>query len=258
MIELKLTVTAEQMLDIAHVMAGTYQRPTVGQVVKTVADGMDITHKPENTNTGDAVDLNELHERAAEVADEEEPTDPKSASCAAATDTPQAGNPSQNTTTQTATDTPAQDVTVAGVTLDSAGLPWDVRIHASTKTTKADGTWKRKVRVSDELVASVETELRAAMTATPGDEVPPPPATEADPSAALAAAGNTDAVPPPPAATSPKTFPELLPLVSAAKANGTISDDQIAVAVTQVGLAKFGELAVRPELIPQFAAAVGV
>jgi hypothetical protein len=185
---------------------------------------------------------------------EGEHTDPKGAAAAAA------GSQGQTAVTQqdgAAANTTAGDAAqhVEGVTLDKAGLPWDVRIHAATKTTKADETWKRKVRVSDELVQSVETELRAALAATP----PPP---EADPSAALAGASTGDEVPPPPAdgpeKDSPTTFPQLLPLVSAAKANGTITDDEIAVAVAAVGLTKFGELAVRPDLIPKFAEAVGV
>lgn len=42
---------------------------------------------------------------------------------------------------------------------DSAGMPWDERIHASSRATVADGTWRKKRGVSDELVAEVETEL---------------------------------------------------------------------------------------------------
>lgn len=56
--------------------------------------------------------------------------------------------------------------------LDSAGLPWDERIHAKTKGQKADGTWKRGRGVDDATVAAVEAELRARVAGpipTPGN-----------------------------------------------------------------------------------------
>jgi hypothetical protein len=56
--------------------------------------------------------------------------------------------------------------------LDSAGLPWDERIHASTKTIKADGTWTMRKGVAETTKIAVTTELRAkhpapTATATP-------------------------------------------------------------------------------------------
>lgn len=44
--------------------------------------------------------------------------------------------------------------------LDSAGIMWDARIHASTRTKVADGTWKMKRGVEPELVAQVMAELK--------------------------------------------------------------------------------------------------
>ena len=65
--------------------------------------------------------------------------------------------------------------------LDTAGIPWDERIHAGTKTTVKDGTWKFKPRVDPIFKAGVLSELRAANpepaapTVTPtGDTVPTP------------------------------------------------------------------------------------
>lgn len=47
------------------------------------------------------------------------------------------------------------------VPTDAAGLPWDERIHVSTKTKKkGDGCWKRIPGVDPKLVESVEAELR--------------------------------------------------------------------------------------------------
>lgn len=48
--------------------------------------------------------------------------------------------------------------------VDSAGLPWDKRIHATTKgINESDGTWRKKRNVSEATVASVEEELRNAL-----------------------------------------------------------------------------------------------
>lgn len=66
-------------------------------------------------------------------------------------------------------DTPATPAT------DAAGLPWDERIHASSKALNADGTWRRKRGVDETTVARVEAELRgvsddAAKRATDTDD----------------------------------------------------------------------------------------
>ena len=49
---------------------------------------------------------------------------------------------------------------VLPVELDTAGLPWDVRIHASTKTKVKDGTWKSKRGLDETTKQSVIAELR--------------------------------------------------------------------------------------------------
>lgn len=51
--------------------------------------------------------------------------------------------------------------------VDSSGLPWDERIHAKTKATVADGTWRKKRGVDDATVASVEAILRSASPPMP-------------------------------------------------------------------------------------------
>ena len=76
---------------------------------------------------------------------------------------------------------------------DSANVEWDERIHAGTKTTKADGTWKRRKGVTDELVKQVLAEKAPVETAEPevstedSTTPPPPPSLMVD-----------DATPPPP------------------------------------------------------------
>lgn len=55
--------------------------------------------------------------------------------------------------------------------VDSSGLPWDARIHSDSRAVNADGTWRKKRGVADELVAAVTAELKGA----PAEPVAPPP-----------------------------------------------------------------------------------
>lgn len=65
---------------------------------------------------------------------------------------------------------------VATSETDSSGLPWDARIHASTKTVNKDGTWKKRKGVQQVDVDAVEAELRAANAPTaPVPTAPFPP-----------------------------------------------------------------------------------
>lgn len=45
--------------------------------------------------------------------------------------------------------------------VDSAGLPWDGRIHSSSRALNKDGTWRIQRNVDKSLIATVEAELRA-------------------------------------------------------------------------------------------------
>lgn len=58
---------------------------------------------------------------------------------------------------------PAPEPIVYGANLDSKGLPWDERIHASSKAKVADGSWRQKRNVDPSLVTAVEAELKALM-----------------------------------------------------------------------------------------------
>ena len=46
--------------------------------------------------------------------------------------------------------------------VDSSGLPHDERIHAKTKNTLGDGTWRKRRGVDDATYAQIEAELRGA------------------------------------------------------------------------------------------------
>lgn len=67
----------------------------------------------------------------------------------------------------TSTECETQDVTVSqpdvDPTKDVNGLPWDERIHSSSKAKIQNGSWKKRKGVDDETRATVEAELRALM-----------------------------------------------------------------------------------------------
>ena len=151
------------------------------------------------------------------------------------------------------------DSSTSGV-LDKNGLPWDERIHSSSKNMNADGTW-RYLRGGDvDLRATVEAELRAklANTETPpappappaadnGSDVPPPPPPPAPAPAA-------DAPPPLPPVVEPQADPAPAGVTAAVvfkrinelKAAKRIDQDGINAALSSVdveSLAAFMKLA---------------
>jgi hypothetical protein len=162
---------------------------------------------------------------------------------------------------------PAQNINHApapnGVMVDANGLPWDVRIHAGTRTQNKDGTWKKKKGVDDATVVAVEGELRAALAIpakpfTPLNATvapPPPPVTvqtvatpPAPPAPPAATAPATPAAPPAPpvASAAPTTFAELCKYVT----GRAIPAPKILEICNKHGLAGLGLVAVRPDLIP--------
>lgn len=74
-----------------------------------------------------------------------------------------------DTTTTSTTSATASDVEV-----DSRGLPWDGRIHASTKTRLAkDNSWKLKRGLDPQYVEQIEAELRQVMAIPSAPTVEP-------------------------------------------------------------------------------------
>lgn len=94
--------------------------------------------------------------------------------------------------------------------LDSAGTPWDERIHASTKTTNKDGTWTRRRNTPDDVFASVMAEL----SGTPAPTTPPAP----EPTAAEAFTPPPAVVIPPVPSTAPTAAPAPVPAPAATTA----------------------------------------
>jgi len=85
--------------------------------------------------------------------------------------------------------------------LDKNGLPWDERIHASTRTRNADGSWRYKRGVADTWVVEVEKELRALMAIPVPAAIPldqPVGASAVAPAATTTVPVIVDVPPPPP------------------------------------------------------------
>lgn len=102
---------------------------------------------------------------------------------------------------------------------DSKGTPWDARIHSESKATVADGTWRKRRGVSDELFNEVMAELTAATSNDEADEdeaPPPPPADEGN------AQASSEDVPAPPAPTAEEPS-EPAPAASAPAAGSAAS-----------------------------------
>ena len=157
----------------------------------------------------------------------------------------------------------------SGAPLDSQGIPWDGRIHATTKTFAPNGHWKNRRGVDGAEVVRVTAELKAAMgivpmapvapPALPGAVAPPPP--PAAPPAAVAP-------PPPPAAVAPPSPPAAPPAAAPpadpfaalmhkammAIQTGKLTRDQLNAAINRHGIASLPALmavaGTRPEVIP--------
>ena len=158
---------------------------------------------------------------------------------------------------------PAIEGRRVAVTLDKNNLPWDARIHASSKTVNADGTWRAKKMVDKAVIATVEAELRATMGAPcPGPDpslahmrtvaIPAPlpaspsatPAQPAAPVAPAAPSGNPDT-------DLPVFLKEATALINAGRAT---TADMIAAA-NSAGIPHPGALTQRPDLIATVRAA---
>lgn len=140
------------------------------------------------------------------------------------------------------------EVPAPAVEVDKRGLPWDARIHASTKTQTQKGQWTARRGVDEATVAAVEAELRAAMGAP---AAPPAPAAPAAPPVVA----GTPVMPPAPAAPVPpapvSTFPQFIAAINPHVAAGRLTHAAINGALADVGLPPgLGSIAVRADLIP--------
>lgn len=150
-----------------------------------------------------------------------------------------------------------------GIDVDAKGLPWDGRIHASSRAQNADGTWRQKRGVDPTAVTQVEAELRQTMGIGAPVAVPPPPpfvapvAPPVPPEITIpdmASAGAAPTASP----SEPMSFPTLMQKITAAFASKTLSQEQIQTAIAGVGLPSLPMLGSRPDLVQQVAIALGV
>lgn len=164
---------------------------------------------------------------------------------------------------------------LAHVEFDADGLPWDGRIHSSSKALLVDGKWRQRRNTDPAVVAAVTAELRAALGAPAPAGAPPAPADAfaapfgegghvplpaIDPYPAGITASipvpppALAVVPPPPPVDTAMTFPEFMKAITAARIPpGTVLD-----ACKAVGMPSIPALNQRPDLIPTVATELGV
>lgn len=161
---------------------------------------------------------------------------------------------------------PAAPVANGATQLDKAGLPWDERIHAGSKSVTADGLWRKKRGITDELVASVEAQLRSLMSLpspAPVPTLPAPAAVPAPPPAnpivavaePIPAAGNSVPVAsansaPAPAVDPKAAFVALVSLASSSIQAGKLTQAELQAACNSVGVETLPLLANRLDLVP--------
>lgn len=164
--------------------------------------------------------------------------------------------------------------TTAADTLDKAGLPWDSRIHAGSRTKTENGLWKKKRGIDSITVSGVEGELRKLMAipapvavsaasiaetlghsyAVPHTPAPPPPPPPANPTVA-AAEPTAAAVPSAPVAGG-NAFIDLITKASLAVGQNKLTQEQITAACVSCGIPALPLLANRLDLVPQVSATI--
>lgn len=162
------------------------------------------------------------------------------------------------------------------VELDSRGLPWDSRIHASTKSKKKDGSWTSLRGLKDEgKVKQIEAELRASVAASQGAQLgaivqaqgatplpsgPSPMQSGLSPQLGAAVTpqpgmngGQTAAsLPTSPTATAgdPVTFEQLMPRVTQATIAGVLPPTALQQVCGALGLPSVVALQTNPAYVP--------
>lgn len=144
--------------------------------------------------------------------------------------------------------------------LDKTGIPWDERIHASTRVKTADGNWRKKRGIDESVVAHVEGELKALMAipaapslqalemAKEGTVLPAVPAPPVPEPVAI--------VPPAPVVDPKVAFVALITLASDAITANKLTQEQLTAAVVASGVPSLPLLSSRLDLVPQVAATI--
>jgi len=149
---------------------------------------------------------------------------------------------------------PGPASSVAAVELDVKGLPWDSRIHSSSKAKVANGCWKVARGKAPEYVAQVEAELKGGTSVA----IPLPPIPTV--ASVTVPAGSTViptlapavVVPLPPTAPGqdPTTFETLMTRISPQISVGVLPPQAVMEACKANGLQSVVGLQSSPQLVP--------
>lgn len=123
--------------------------------------------------------------------------------------------------------------------LDSAGLPWDSRVHTRTKSKNEDGTWKTQRNIPS---AKQLTQKKTV-------EIPVPPAPPLIP---------VTPVPADPIEPEVLDFNSFIGKISKLIASGKINHLDVRKACENAGVPSLPLVSTRPDLIPQISAAIDV
>lgn len=148
---------------------------------------------------------------------------------------------------------PAPGAPLTAAERDTAGVPYDARIHNKSRTKKQDGSWKLAKGIDPAVVAAVLAEIRGPLgipvapavgmttpsvtgvVSSAGTMVPPAPPVPPAPSASAAPLA---AIPPAPQSTAPNlaiTFRDVMKKVTENQTAGRLNKAQIDHALAQVG-----------------------
>jgi hypothetical protein len=147
---------------------------------------------------------------------------------------------------------PAAPTSPAAIELDKAGLPWDQRIHSSTKAKVKDGTWRQKRDLDPALKKQVEAELIGALKAPAAAAPPVAPVAPVVPAPPVAPETVAAALPPA-APPTEETFATLMARLAPHFTSDPAFTAKIGTALGQLQLTALGQLALRPDLVGEFA-----
>ena len=146
---------------------------------------------------------------------------------------------------------PGNPVIAAVPILDSTGLQWDARIHASTKARTDDGAWRKKRNVAPELIKTVEAELRMVMA------LPAPGALSTAPQAPLPPVAQATTATSVPEVAGP-SFPDLTVRVAQAIALQKVTQAQVSDLLKEYGIPQWPALEARADIRQVIATRLGI
>lgn len=123
------------------------------------------------------------------------------------------------------------------VDVDKNGLPWDARIHSSSRAKVTDGSWKYRRGVDDAEVKRVEDELRQLTGVKVQSPIAPPPPTNAE-------------------VDLRKEFAQLMIRASKGRGEGKISMEEIVAVLQPHGVSSLPLLTAKLHVVPQVAAEI--